>query len=122
MPHAETLARLVQNVSTTTPDVEAAAVIDRNGLVIASALPQDVDDDAVVAMSSALLDVGERITAELHRGTFELVMVRGDHGYLVLARSGPDAVLALLASTSAKLGVLSLDAARAAKEIARNLA
>lgn len=121
MSRAETITKLIKNLSTTTPDVEAAAVIDNDGLVIASALPADVDDDSVAAMSAALLGIGERIVSELKRGNFELVMVRGDAGYLILARCGPDAVLALLASKSAKLGLIFLDAARAAKEIARQL-
>lgn len=122
MSRAETLTRLIKNLSTTTPDVEAAAVIDNDGLVIASALPQDVDDDAVAAMAAALLGMGERIVMELRRGNFEVVMIRGDIGYLILTRSGPDAVLAILATKSAKLGLIFLDAARTAKEIARTLA
>lgn len=121
MSRAETITKLIKTLSTTTPDVEAAAVIDNDGLVIASALPADVDDDSVAAMSAALLGIGERITAELKRGSFDLVMVRGTDGFLILARCGPDAVLALLTSKGAKLGLIFLDAARAAKEIARQL-
>jgi predicted regulator of Ras-like GTPase activity (Roadblock/LC7/MglB family) len=122
MSRSETLSRLIKNLSITTPDVEAAAVIDNDGLVIASALPADVDDDAVAAMAAALLGIGERIVAELRRGNFEVVMIRGDLGYLILTRSGPDSVLAILATKSAKLGLIFLDAARTAKEIARTLA
>lgn len=122
MSRADTITRLIKTLSTTTPDVEAAAVIDNDGLVISSALPQDVDDDAVAAMSAALLGIGERIVSELRRGNFEQVMVKGDAGYLILARCGPDAVLALLTSKSAKLGLIFLDSARTAKEIARQLA
>ena len=121
MSRADQISRLIKNLSTSTPDVEAAAVIDNDGLVIASALPADVDDDAVAAMSAALLGIGERIVSELRRGSFEVVMVRGDAGYLILARCGPEAVLALMAGKGAKLGLIFLDAARAAKEIAKSL-
>ncbi|MDP2316947.1 MAG: roadblock/LC7 domain-containing protein [Pseudomonadota bacterium] len=121
MSRADNITKLIKTLSNTTPDVEASAVIDNDGLVIASALPADIDDDAVAAMSAALLGIGERIVSELRRGSFELVMVRGDAGYLILARCGPDAVLAILAAKSAKLGLIFLDAARAAKEITRNL-
>ena len=121
MARADQITKLLKTLSSTTPDVEAAAVIDNDGLVMASALPADVDDDSVAAMSAALLGIGERITGELKRGSFELVMVRGDQGYLILARCGPDAVLALMATKSAKLGLIFLDATRTAKEIARQL-
>ena len=43
----------LQALSTTTPASEAAAVVDNDGLMIASALPGDVEDDRVAAMSAA---------------------------------------------------------------------
>ncbi len=121
MSRADQITKQLKTLSTTTPDVEATAVIDNDGLVIASALPQDIDDDSVAAMSAALLGIGERIVAELKRGSFELVMVRGDAGFLILSRCGPDAVLAVLAAKNAKLGLIFLDVTRASKEIGRNL-
>lgn len=121
MSRADQITKQLKTLSTTTPDVEATAVIDNDGLVIASALPQDIDDDSVAAMSAALLGIGERIVSELKRGSFELVMVRGDAGFLILSRCGPEAVLAVLAAKNAKLGLIFLDVTRAAKEIGRNL-
>ncbi|MED5371368.1 MAG: roadblock/LC7 domain-containing protein, partial [Myxococcota bacterium] len=50
MSRAEQMMRQLKTLSNNTPDVEAAAVIDNDGLSIASALPQDVDDDSVAAM------------------------------------------------------------------------
>ncbi|HHO50470.1 MAG TPA: hypothetical protein ENK18_06235 [Deltaproteobacteria bacterium] len=118
---SEKLSRLLKGLSTTTPDIEGAAVIDNDGLMIASALQQDSNDDSVAAMSAALLGLSERIVSELQRGSFEMVMIRGDAGFVILTRSGPEAVLAALASESAKLGLIFLDVSRAAKEIARLL-
>ena len=115
---SEKIARLLKSLSTTTPDIEGAAVIDNDGLMIASALGQDSDDESVAAMGAALLGLSERIVAELARGVFELVMIRGDSGYIIMTRSGPDAVLAVLANDSAKLGLLFLDITRTSKEIA----
>lgn len=121
MAKADQITKLIKSLSTTTPDVEAAAVIDNDGLVIASALPQGIDDDSVAAMSAALLGIGERIVRELGRGNFEIVMIKGDAGYLVLTRTGPDAVLAVLAAKSAKLGLIFLDVTRTAKEVGKLL-
>jgi len=41
-----------------------------DGLPIASALPQGVEEDRVSAMSAAMLSLGERIANELGRGAF----------------------------------------------------
>ncbi len=122
MSRSEQISKLLKHLSTTTPDIEAAAVVDNDGLMIASALPGDVEDDRVAAMSAALLGMSERIARELKRGSFSLVMIRGDDGYTILSRCGPDAVLTVLATGSAKLGLIFLDVTRTTKEISRLIA
>ena len=37
------------------PDIEASAVVSVDGLIMASALPADVEEDRVSAMSAAML-------------------------------------------------------------------
>jgi len=119
MSRSEQISKLLKSIATSSPDVEAAAVVDNDGLMIASALPGDAEDDRVAAMSAALLGMSERIARELGRGQFELVMIRGADGFTVLMRCGPDAVLSVLAAPTAKLGLIFLDTTRGAKEIAR---
>ena len=121
MSCADTITKLIKQLASNTPDVEASAVIDNDGLMIASALGRDVDDEAVAAMSAALLGIGERIVRELKRGDFEMVMTRGSDGYIILVRCGRDAVLSVLTSSGAKIGLVFLDVKRAATEIAKLL-
>lgn len=122
MSKADQIHKALKALSHNTPDIEAAAVVDNDGLIISSALAQDVDEDSVAAMSAALLGLGERIVAELRRGEFEIISLRGSEGYVILARCGPEAVLSVLADKKAKLGLVFLDVSRSAKEIARLLA
>jgi len=119
MSRSEQISKLLKSLTSSSADVEAAALVDNDGLMIASALPADVEDDRVAAMSAALLGMSDRIVRELGRGTFELVMIRGSDGYTILVRCGPDAVLSVLAARTAKLGLIFLDANRSAKEISR---
>jgi len=49
-------------------DIIASAVISVDGLAMASALPTNVEEDRVAAMSAAMLSLGERIASELGRG------------------------------------------------------
>lgn len=121
MSRTDQITKLIKTLSNNTPDVEGAAVIDNDGLMISSALSADLDEDSVGAMGAALLGLGERITDELSRGNFELVMIRGSNGFVILTRCGPDAVLACLASPGAKLGLIFLDLKRSAKELANLL-
>jgi len=118
---SEEISKLLKTLTSTSTDVDAAALIDNDGLTISAALPTDVEEDRVAAMSAALLEVSDRIVHELGRGLFELVMVRVSEGYTILARCGQDAVLSVLTTRTAKLGLVFLDASRSAKEVARQI-
>lgn len=115
----EELTRLLKDLEATTPDIEASAVVSVDGLMIASALPQDVEEDRVAAMSAAMLSLGERTAKELARGDLSEVYVKGEDGYVVLMASGENAVLTSLARKNAKLGLVFLDMKRTAEEVAK---
>jgi predicted regulator of Ras-like GTPase activity (Roadblock/LC7/MglB family) len=100
-------------------DTEASAVISVDGLTIASALPQGVEEDRVSAMSAAMLSLGERIATELGRGSLEQVYIKGEKGYVVLMSVGKEAVLTALAREHSKLGLILLDMRRAAEDLAK---
>jgi len=121
MSRAESITKLIKTLATNTPDVEASAVIDNDGLMIASALGVGVDDEAVAAMSAAMLGIGERIVRELGRGDFELVMTRGSLGYVIITRCGKEAVLSVLTTNAAKIGLIFMDLRRTAAEVAKLL-
>lgn len=121
MSRTDNLNRVLRGLSTTTPDVEAAAIVDNDGLVLASSLPADMEEDSVAAMSAALLGISERISGELGRGDLEMTMIRGGTGYIVLTRAGEDSVLMVLTTKKAKLGLIFLDVKRTSAEIARIL-
>jgi predicted regulator of Ras-like GTPase activity (Roadblock/LC7/MglB family) len=100
------------------PDIEASAVVSVDGLTIASALPQNVEEDRVAAMSAAMLSLGERIASELGRGALEQVYIKGSEGYVILMSIGSEAVLTALARGNAKLGLLLLDMHRTVMALA----
>lgn len=113
----EMLTDLLKDLEATT-DIEASAVVSVDGLMIASALPQDVEEDRVAAMSAAMLSLGERTANELARGGLSEVYVKGENGYVVLMASGENAVLTALVRKDAKLGLVFLDMKRAAEDVA----
>jgi predicted regulator of Ras-like GTPase activity (Roadblock/LC7/MglB family) len=112
------MARL-RDLRVSTPDIEASAVVSVDGLIIASDLPADVEEDRVSAMSAAMLSLGERISGELGRGMLDQVYIRGDNGYVILMSVGEEAVLTSLARQEAKLGLVFLDMRRATADLAR---
>ena len=115
----EQMVARLKDLQVSTPDVEASALVSVDGLIIASALPPDVEEDRVSAMSAAMLSLGERIASELGRGVLDQVYVRGANGYVILSAVGEEAVLTVLARKDAKLGLVFLDMRRAAEDLGR---
>jgi predicted regulator of Ras-like GTPase activity (Roadblock/LC7/MglB family) len=115
----EQMVTRLKNLQVSTPDIEASAVVSVDGLIIASALPGDVEEDRVSAMSAAMLSLGERIAGELGRGLLDQVYIRGANGYVILTSVGEEAVLTVLARKDAKLGLVFLDMRRAAEDLVR---
>ncbi|MFM2303186.1 MAG: hypothetical protein RLZZ135_593 [Cyanobacteriota bacterium] len=111
------IAGILQSFVSSTADVQGAALVSPDGLPLASSLPGTMDEERTSAMSAAMLSLGERIGQELARGNVEKVMVEGDNGYGILIGCGEDAVLLVLASKSAKQGLLMLDIKRSVAEI-----
>ena len=113
----EQMVERLRQLQSSALDIEASAVVSVDGLIMASALPDDVEEDRVSAMSAAMLSLGERISNELGRGDLDEVYVHGDQGYILLMSAGRDAVLSLLAREKAKLGLVLLEMRRAADDI-----
>ena len=110
---------LLREMQAASPDIEASAVVSVDGLSMASALPADVEEDRVSAMSAAMLSLGERISGELGRGALDQVYIRGNGGYVLLTAVGQEAVLTALARENAKLGLIFLEMRRAAEQLER---
>jgi hypothetical protein len=115
----EIMVERLRAMQAASPDIEASAVVSVDGLIMASALPAEVEEDRVSAMSAAMLSLGERISMELGRGALEQVYIRGNNGFVILSAVGQEAVLTVLAREQAKLGLIFLEMRRAAEDLAR---
>lgn len=113
------IVQRLKDLQSGTPDIEASALVSVDGLIIASALPRDVEEDRVSAMSAAMLSLGERIAGELGRGNLDQVYVHGSNGYVILMAVGQEAVLTVLARENARLGLVFLEMRRAVQDLAK---
>lgn len=114
---ADMLRSILTELNGTSADIEASGVISTDGLMMASVLPQGMDEDRVGAMSAAMLSLGDRTAQELERGALEQVLIKGHHGYVLMTHAGKEAVLTVMAKPNAKLGLIFLDVKRAAESI-----
>ncbi len=117
----ESLTNALSDLLDSSPDVEAAMLVSLDGLPMASALPETMEEDRVAAMSAAILGLGERASAELGRGELKQVFVEGKEGYVFLMSAGGKAVLTALARRGVKIGLVFYDMKHAAQNIANIL-
>lgn len=117
MGRVDELNRVLRTLQSGTPDIEASALISEDGLMIASALPQHVEEMRVAGMSSTLLSLGTRAATELDRGDLKQVFIRGDNGYAIMVKASGGTMLLVLTTSEARLGLIFLDLSRAVSEI-----
>lgn len=118
---AQRLAGALDQFIRSSPDVEAAAVVSFDGLPMASALPPEMEEDRLAAMSAALLSLGEQAAMGLGRGQLNQVFVEGDKGFVFLMSAKDQAVLAAIARRTAKIGFMLFEMRRAAALIGDTL-
>ncbi len=112
------LDKVLGDLLTHAPELEAAAVVSFDGLPMASALPAGMDEDRVAAMSAALLSLGERAAQGLGRGELSQVYIEGETGTVFLVSADNEAVLVAVAAKGAKTGMMLYEVKRTAARVA----
>jgi len=117
MPGVKERIELVLDELRKTGDIEASAVVRRDGLMISSDLPARVESRTVAAMTAALVGTAETTSSELKRGAFQEVVVDSEKGKIVAIGAGKMALLVSLMRPEGNLGFVLLSMERAAKSI-----
>lgn len=109
---------VLRELNSKSNEMEASAVISRDGLSVASVLGEGVDPDRLGAMCAALLGLADTTAKELDRGQLKQVLLHGEKGVLLLVHIGSTHVLALAAKPNINLGMVLLEARKTAQRLA----
>jgi predicted regulator of Ras-like GTPase activity (Roadblock/LC7/MglB family) len=108
---------ILKRLNSTSSEIQASAVMTRDGHTLASVLGESVNSIRLGAMCATLLSLGEKASLELNRGKLRQILIQGEEGYVLLLRIGEKAVLAVVSQPGANLGMLLVEARRTAAEI-----
>jgi hypothetical protein len=117
----ERIQDVLRSLRAASPDIIGSAVVSTDGFIVSSVLPSEVDEEVVSGMAAAMLGVGERISQELMGSQMDQTYVRSEKGYVLLNAVGTDAMLIVLTTTAAKLGLIFLDVKRRVAELSKIL-
>ncbi len=112
----EEITHLLLDLNRHCLDIQLSMVSTRDGLTISSC-GTVLDPDQVGAMCSELITVCHKAACQLEQGELDQMILRCSNGCLFLMPAGEHAVLAIMAVPEVNLGMLLLEAQRAARLI-----
>lgn len=113
----QTLAALLSHLHEDSPDIEASLIISRDGLMMAAHGTASAVEQ-ICATFSGLFVSGAGAAGEIGHEELREVILRSNRGFVVITGAGPVAILVTVARNESNLGLVVLDARKAALSIA----
>jgi hypothetical protein len=100
-----------------TGDMEASAIVSRDGLLMASDIPESVHAETFAAMSATILGAAETAIGELKKGVPDRVIIESKKEKVITMGAGPKALLVVMTSPGAGLGLVLIGMEKAADKV-----
>jgi uncharacterized protein len=101
--------------------VEGAAVVSRDGLLIADSLPKNIDGEIFSSMSATMHGAAETAISELKKGVCQMTIAESDKSLITSLGLNPSFILVGLASKGVNLGLLRAEMKKTSAQIAKML-
>ena len=102
-------------------DVQGAAIVTRDGLLIAKDLEQGINAETFSAMAATMTGAAETAVSELKKGLVERVIAEAKDGKLISVGAGASVVLITLVGPRANIGLVLVEMGKAAKAIEKEM-
>jgi predicted regulator of Ras-like GTPase activity (Roadblock/LC7/MglB family) len=86
--------------------IKACGVVSKEGLLIDSRTPPDVDARIFSALCSTIMGAAEAASGQLNTGKVDQISVKTEKGTIVLLPAGSKAILTALTEPEAQLGLI----------------
>lgn len=83
-------------VDSTMNNINGVLVLRKNGQLVNSYLPDEIDEDKISLIGTILVGSCQRACDELNRGNLKQIMVGGDFGKIIFIHHGNDEFLGAL--------------------------
>lgn len=97
--------------------IKACGIVSKEGLLINSRTPPDVDARIFSALCSTIMGAAEAASGQMATGGVSQVSVKTDKGTIVLMPAGVKAILTALTEPEAQLGLILVEMESIAQEV-----
>lgn len=118
---SEQVQAILRNVVQNSSDITGAAVVDRDGLLLASVFNGAVDGNRIAAVSAGLMSLATRSAQQMGQGEVNQTLIQAKEGNIVAMKAGSQASFVALTGTGINLGMVFLECRDAANSIAEVL-
>lgn len=96
--------------------IEGAAIVTRNGILLNSVLPQDIDGQKFAAMSASMVGASETVAA-LMKSFAKKIIIETERGKILALGAGPKAILMVSVDERTDIEKLSQELEKHRKDI-----
>ncbi len=111
------LREIMEEATALATGVRAWMLLSKEGLPIASAVPQGLEEAEIAAMAASILGVADLAAERMDQGLLEEILLTNEHGLMILKSAGEKAILVLAARKDMKTGLLVYAAKTACEKI-----
>jgi len=86
--------------------IKACAIVSKEGLLINSRTPPDVDARIFSALCSTIMGAAEAASGQMTTGTVSQISLKTEKGTIVLIPAGLKAILTVLTDPEAQIGLI----------------
>lgn len=115
---SEQLRTILNNIVSSSSDIQGAVIVDNDGLLLASALNSSLDGNRVAAVSAGLVSLAGRSAQQLGQGEVVQTLIQAKNGNVIAIRAGSQASFVALTTTGVNLGMAFLECRDAAAQVA----
>ncbi|NYB52575.1 MAG: roadblock/LC7 domain-containing protein [Methanobacteriaceae archaeon] len=97
--------------------IKACGIVSKEGLLINSRTPPDVDARIFSALCSTIMGAAEAASGQMTTGSVSQISVKTEKGTIVLIPAGPKAILTVLTEPEAQLGLIFFEMESIAEQV-----
>ncbi|MBD3406843.1 MAG: hypothetical protein GF411_12070 [Candidatus Lokiarchaeota archaeon] len=114
----EKLRQIMEEATSLATGIRAWMLLSKEGLPIASAVPQGLEEAEIAAMAASILGVADLAAERMDQGMLEEILLTNQQGQMIMKSAGEKAILVLAANKGLKSGLLVYAAKAACENIA----